>query len=217
MKSSKVKHNNMRYAYTHPPEKWAREFKQLCDRYSWWAPSHLLFPQTLSLPYHILEAIKQKTTFPRLPCSSVVHDDCRRFGRGNEGKTTVWEGFRFSTFPLETRPNFREIRWILNIHFTGTDCGWGGYSPGADGVMILWHNGKYILALPSGSQNRMPKILVISWVRGVFFVLLRCLSMFLDGFWVGASHNKEQAEIRSLEFAALSPILLRWEKGWKWS
>ena len=71
-----------------------------------------------------------------------------------------------------------------------------------------------MLVSAPGSWHRAPETLIISWVKGVSFVLMRWLWV---GSWLRAGRWKDQSVIRRLEFSALPPILLRREEAWKWS
>ena len=63
------------------------------------------------------------------------------------------------------------------------------------------------------SRHRAPKTLVVCWVIRVPSVLMGRLWL---GFWMGPGHQNEETMVRSLEFSALSPILQRRTRGWKW-
>ena len=79
---------------------------------------------------------------------------------------------------------------------------------------MVCDNRKYMLVSVLHFWHRAPETLVISWVIAVNCVLMRrpCwVHSYMAPGW------KDQTMIRSLEFSALPPILLRREKGWKWS
>ena len=54
-------------------------------------------------------------------------------------------------------------------------------------------------------------------IRRRFCFIEATLGGLLDGSWMGAGHQENQALIRSFEFLALPLILQRKERGWKLS
>lgn len=66
------------------------------------------------------------------------------------------------------------------------------------------------LVFDPGSWHGAPETIVLPWVKGVCFVLMRCCSVG----WMRAGHRNYQAMVRILEFSAPLPILVRRKNGW---